>query len=61
MVLLIIDFIWGFFDYVISGYSIINYIISESTSVYFDRLSKSIHFDSIYPLLRWYYKVMPGG
>ena len=54
-------FICGRFDSVMSGsYAIIS-LISSSMSVSFDRLSKSMHLDSISPLLRAYYSVIPGG
>lgn len=60
-VLLIMPFICGRFDYVISGYYDIISVMSQSMSVSLERLSRSMHFDSIYPLLREYQSVIPGG
>lgn len=56
-----IALICGRFDSVISGSSAIIYVMSSSTSVSLDRLSKSMHLDYTSPLLRTYSKVMPGG
>ncbi len=56
-----IVFICDLFDYVMSGYSAIISVINSSTSVYLERLRRSIHFDSTSPLLRRYSRVIPGG
>ncbi len=47
-------FIWGRLDSVISGSSAIISLISSSMSVSLERFSKSMHLDSISPLLRAY-------
>lgn len=60
-VLLMMLLIWGRLDSVISGYYAMISVMSSSTSVYLERLSRSIHFDSTSPLLLTYSSVMPGG
>ena len=56
-----IAFICGLFDSVIRGSSAIISEIRSSMSVSLERLRRSMHFDSISPLLRTYSRVMPGG
>lgn len=43
------------------GYSAMISVISSSMLVSFDKFRRSMHFDSASPLLRTYYKVIPGG
>ena len=59
--LLIMAFICGLFDSVIRGSSAMISVMSSSMLVYPDKFSRSMHLDSIYPLLRTYSRVIPGG